>query len=134
MLRGENEHGQYALYVPTDEKLKRTWLDRHKDEAARKEVRKKFGPTMIGKVVEAKDPKLAARVSDLYEETIDQGAHPNVKAFLASAVQKNEKGELVLSVAYLNPGELEQILKTTIDVGQCVLALFNVVFPNFVEQ
>ncbi len=42
LLRGVIENAQYAFYVSTDASLKRTWLDRHKDEAARKEVRKKF--------------------------------------------------------------------------------------------
>ncbi|MBI1272140.1 hypothetical protein GC174_17065 [bacterium] len=133
LLRGVIENAQYAFYVSTDDSLKRTWLDRHKDEAARKEIRKKFGPTKIGEALETKDPALAARVSDLYDETIDLGAHPNVKAFLANAVQTNTKGELVLSVAYLNPGELEELLNRTLDVGNVTLDLFRAIFPKLVD-
>lgn len=133
LLRGVIENAQYAFYVSTDDSLKRTWLDRHKDEASRKEVRKKFGTTKIGEALETKDPALAARVSDLYDETIDLGAHPNVKAFLANAIQTNSKGEIVLSVAYLNPGELEELLKRTLDVGNATLDLFRAIFPNLVD-
>lgn len=133
LLRGVIENAQYAFYVSTDESLKRTWLDRHKDEAARKEVRKKFSPSKINEALEAKDAVLAARVSDLYDETIDLGAHPNVKAFLSNAVQTNTKGEIILSVAYLNPSELEDLLKRIQEVGSTVLDLFRAIFPNLVD-
>lgn len=133
LLRGVIENAQYAFYVSTDEALKRIWLDRHKDEASRKEVRKKFGPFKIGEALETRDATLAARVSDLYDETIDLGAHPNVKAFLANAVQTNTKGEIILSLAYLNPGELEELLKRTLEVGNATLDLFRAIFPKLVD-
>lgn len=133
LLRGVIENAQYAFYVSTDETLKRTWLDRHKDEAARKEVRKKFGPSRIGEALEARDPALASRVADLYDETIDLGAHPNVKAFLSNAVQTNKRGEITLSVAYLNPGDLEDLLHRILDVGDVVLAVFRAIFPKLVD-
>lgn len=133
LLRGVIENAQYAFYVSADETLKRTWLDRHKDDAARKEVRKMFGPSKIGDALKARDSALASRVADLYDETIDLGAHPNVKAFLANAVQTNTKGEIILSVAYLNPGELEELLKRVLDVGNVTLDVFRAIFPKLVD-
>ena len=133
LLRGVIENAQYAFYVSTDENLKRVWLDRHKDAAARKEVRKKFGGAQIGEALQAKDAALATRVADLYDDTIDLGAHPNVKAFIANAVQRNQKGEIILSVAYLNPGELQDLLVRTLEVGNVVLDVFRAIFPKLVD-
>jgi tetratricopeptide (TPR) repeat protein len=133
LLRGAIENAQYAFYVSGDEKLKQIWLNRHKDHAARQDVRAKFGPTKIGKALEAKDSKLAERVSRLYDQTIDRGAHPNVKTFLANALQRNEKGEITLSVAYLNPSDVEETIKITIEVGKTVLDIFGATFPDLVD-
>lgn len=73
------------------------------------------------------------QVHKLYHLTIDEGAHPNVKAFLANSAQVNARGELTVAVAYINPDEIDKALRSTIEVGMAVLDVFRLIFPKLID-
>ena len=133
LLRSCLENAQYAFYVSTDDSLRTIWLSRHKDDESRNKVREEFSAKKIEKAIKKQNKQLGERLVVLYDETIDHGAHPNVKAFFTNAVQENKAGQLTLSVTYLNPGYLQQVLEHTIEVGEVVLDLFRLVFPDLID-
>lgn len=134
VLRACLENAMYGFYVFGDTSLKKIWLDRYKGDPERKKVRDLFTVGKMDKALEAKDAELAKRVSQLYNTTIDDGAHPNVNAFFANSLQKNENKEITLAVAYLNPGELKTVLSQTIATGETVFDIFALTFPDFVAD
>jgi tetratricopeptide (TPR) repeat protein len=133
LMRGCLENALYAFYVSTDASLKGVWLARHDSEAAAKQVRDTFTIAKIKKALAQRDAALSAKVFQLYEHTIDEGAHPNVKAFFKNAVQQNESGGITLAVTYLNPDHNDELISATAEVGAIALELFKLVFGDLVE-
>jgi hypothetical protein len=133
VLRGCIENALYAWHVSTNEKLKRIWLDRHNDDASAKAVKKQFQIGEMKRNLSEKDSALGARVNTMYDESIDKGAHPNVMAFLSSAVQKNADGTLILTVNTLSPDQLDDILNATIGTGNLVFEIYKLIYPNLID-
>lgn len=79
LLRTSLESACYALLICRKPELGPIWAGRHDGEVQLKAARKVFR-TAVGDVVEdvvGKDPALGSFVSQLYEASIDLGAHPN---------------------------------------------------------
>lgn len=133
LLRGCIENALYAWHVSTDSNLKTIWLARHKDKKARDLVSSSFAIGPIQRSLTAKDQNVGRAVSTAYNETIDEGAHPNVKTFLDSAAQRNNEGVLLLSVSVLNPDQGDYILEKTIATGQLVFDIFTLIYPGVID-
>ncbi len=133
LMRGCLENALYAFYVSTDAALKDIWFSRHESEDAEKKVREMFTVNKIKKVLSQHNTALSEKASKLYDRTIDEGAHPNVMAFFQNAIQRNENGQIVLAVTYLNPDHTDELLRTIVNVGETVLELFKLVFGDLVE-
>ncbi len=133
LLRCCLENAQYCFYVSTDPILKQIWLNRHASKEAFKLVRNKFSNSKIEAALKQRDSGLGQTVCDLYNVTIDFGAHPNVKTFMANAFQTNSNGQIIFAVTYLNSGQIDQVTARTIEVGHTALSVFKHVFPNLVE-
>lgn len=79
LLRTSLESACYALLICRKPELAPIWASRHDSESQLKEARKAFRPAIANliKIVEAEDLELSIFVSELYEASIDFGAHPN---------------------------------------------------------
>ncbi len=76
------------------------------------------------------DPSLRDRAYGLYNETVDEGAHPNVNAFLKNALVENENGAINLRLNYLNPEQISDCLQRVIDLGRLVMDAFDTIFDE----
>lgn len=133
LLRGCIENAIYGIYVWKKPELKSVWLNRNASEADKQAMKDQFTINKIKKVLSLVNENLGDEIIQMYEETIDQGAHPNVKAFVDHAVQKNEDGALSLAVSILNPGQLDSALTNVAKTGVLVLRVFETMYPKLID-
>ena len=133
LLRGCIENAIYGFYVWKKSELKTIWLKRNDSEADKEAMKEKFTVSKIKRTLGEVDSNLRDEIMQMYEETIDQGAHPNVKAFVDHAVQKNVDGALSLAVSILNPDQLDSALANLTKTGELVLRVFKAMYPNLID-
>jgi hypothetical protein len=80
MHRSMLEYAAYALHINRNPDLTQVWLDRHQDEASREESRNAFSHKKVNKTVVAVNQHAGKRFEELYQWTIDTGAHPNERS------------------------------------------------------
>ncbi len=130
VLRGSVENALYAYRVFRSPKVKKYWFRRDDpDQEVREKAKRCFSIKEISTQMEATDPFLNERSAALYETLIQEGGHPNVQTFWRSAMQENERGQLRLSVSYLDPESAP--LQTVIESGEFCLWVFQIVFPEY---
>jgi hypothetical protein len=132
VLRSCLENTLYGLYLSRNPNSRETWLRRQDDAASKKKVKKEFKIGTFLDLAEAVDPKEGAVARQLYERTIDYGAHPNELA-LMQTLQINEGASNVeFKSNYLDGGTvaLRLALKTTAQVGVCSLSIFRTIYPE----
>lgn len=135
LLRGAIENAMYAFYVWKKPSAKDIWLGRDYSPAAKATAKGEFKVSKIYDAISSVDTALKDEVNFLYNQTIDSGAHPNVKTFIDHAVQKNQNGALVVAVTTLNPGEatLKKAMADVDATGQLVFKLFSAMYPDLIE-
>lgn len=132
LLRGCIEYSLYGFHLNKFPSLIQTWIGRDDSEASKKKARKTltFGK-MLFELKESSEATGSA-AQQLYERTIDAGAHPNPKTITLS-MKSEETDELVFfELAQLNNNPEILILgfKTCAQVGICSLKIFKLVFPE----
>lgn len=121
------EHAGYAKFIATDIKLSRLWAQRDQNLA---EIRKQFTNSAVRKVIEKEDADVAKVYQELYERSIDFGAHPNEKAVLGSVVPGTlDSGNMMITMLGGEGVQLHHGLRSCAQVGICSLKIFNLVFP-----
>ena len=130
VLRGCIEAGLYGLFVTANPDSFRIWLERHKDNSARAKCRGMFAAKGLFELLESRSKNAADVARNLYERTIDEGAHPNEKAILTNLRNVEDEEGVTFNLLYLTDDspELRGSLKTTAQVGICVLDIFALVF------
>ena len=83
-LRGALEMAMYAFHASTTKERTLTWLNRYDSEDARKACSREFTPRVMFPVLRLQDAGLGDIVGQLYERTIDYGAHPNAAGVLTT--------------------------------------------------
>jgi len=78
LTRSIIESAVYAWVCATSEEHRNAWEARERGDEERKAARRMFTWGGLLKRLEAADPRLAERIQGLYEQSIDQGAHPNI--------------------------------------------------------
>jgi len=132
LLRGCLEYSLYGFYFNRFPSAIQTWIGRDESEAGKKKARNTltFGKMLFELKESSEATGSAAR--QLYERTIDAGAHPNRKTITLS-MKREETDELVsFDLAQLNnnPEMLLFGFKTCSQVGICALKIFKLVFPE----
>lgn len=124
VLRACLEYSVYAFFVQGNRDKAEIWLKRSDDAASRKKVKDLFKITPM--LASLADPA----VTDLYERTIDFGAHPNELALTSTTRADTHDGSRRLEVASLvgDSPVLRVSLKTTAQVGVASLRTFKRVF------
>ncbi|MGF6432088.1 MULTISPECIES: hypothetical protein [Bradyrhizobium] len=121
------EHAGYAKLIATDIKLSRLWVQRDENLA---EIRKQFTNRAVRDAIEKDDREVAKVYQELYERSIDFGAHPNEKAVLGSVVPGTlDTGNLMITMLGGESVQLYHSLRSCAQVGICSLKIFNLVFP-----
>jgi hypothetical protein len=130
MMRSCLEYAGYALVIKDAPSLQQVFLNRHVDDASKREQRAEF---TIGKtiaVIGKFDAMLATIFKGFYDRTIDFGAHPNPVGMLTTLkMEKSEGGgTMVIDALTIEPEPLLHAMKTTAQVGLTALFVFQHIF------
>lgn len=128
VLRGCLENAMYCVRVYFNPKLKAIWLNRNEDRLA---VQNNFKVGDIWRDFDSVDDKtLGSRVHRLYDLTIDDGAHPNVNAFLQHSFHIDADGYITFGLNYLNPDGVESCIERIIEVADVCFEVFDWIFDQ----
>lgn len=130
VLRACLEYALYALHINANCALGEVWLRRHDDAASLRRVRQEFTHTAVMATLQGKDRNLEPVIQQLYERSIDFGAHPNERAITGSMTIQREPGRVELQQIYLHGDSLslDHGLKTTAQIGLGSLCIFQHIF------
>ncbi|MBW8015124.1 MAG: hypothetical protein FVQ82_02985 [Planctomycetes bacterium] len=139
LLRGCIENALYAHFIQTDPTLDTDspermfiWLKREDDEKSRKVCRNMFSYSKLKKNLINHSSELGSKISDLYEHTLDYGAHPNFLGHITTSDIKIDGG----SVDILVSGDTDICkvgLQTTVKVGVVSLKMFELIYGSRFE-
>lgn len=132
-LRGSIESSLYANAIVVEPHLQKVWLDRNKDKTSKEVCRSAFSINKMFRSIErAQEREFAERLKDVYEATIDFGAHPNSHSLLQSThIKELDGGKHAVNFAYihgLDSFELRQSLVACADVGVVVFFVALICF------
>jgi hypothetical protein len=132
VMRGCLENSLYGLYFHRNPRSFELWLRRHDDDAARRQVRNEFQISRLKTCLEEVDRDTAEVASQLYDKTIDFGAHPNVAALATGFRTANADDRRQFQVLYLtaDPEVVRGTLKSTAQAGVGSLLIFKNVFQQ----
>lgn len=123
------EHAGYALLIHSRPALGEVWLNRSSDK---KSVRGAFTNAAVRDALQKADQALAKIYSQIYEATIDFGAHPNEMALTGSMTVTSSANVRKYAVRYFDdrPLTICHAMKSSAEAGLCSLHVFQHVFPE----
>jgi hypothetical protein len=125
------EYALYALHIVTNPATGEKWLRRHGDTQSHKICREEFKHSNIILSLRKHDQRLYSIVEQLYNTTIDFGAHPNERAITGSMeITEKEMQQIYLHSDSLS---LEYGLKMSARVGLGSLHILRLVFKERFE-
>jgi len=126
------EYALYALHINLHPGLGETWIARHDNSDSLRAVRREFKYCTIIKTLQRQDNHLCSIVTQLYEKTIDFGAHPNERAITGSMEMHQGDKETRLMQIQLHGDtlSLDYVLKTTAQTGLGSLCIFQLLFKE----
>ena len=132
LMRSCLEYAMYGVHFHRHPELIEIWAHRGDGEKQKKAVRKSFKSIEMLDGVIALNNAIGLRAKDLYERTIDMGAHPNEVGFfgrLSITDAPSGDGKL-FQIRYLQGGEPAQLhaLKTAAQTGVCTLECFWLIY------
>ncbi len=134
LLRACLENTLYAFYIAENPEYAKVWTDRHDSEDQKRKCKNVFRVGNVMKALEAKSKGIAKEAKDLYDTTIDFGAHPNERSLFMNLEKKISGSGFNLNI--LNPDAtfmrtgLCYILLTT----STVFKIFSLIFPKEFSQ
>ena len=87
VLRGCLENSLYGLHISNNPDTREVWLRRHDNERCKRKCKIEFSVGNVFKTLNSRDINIHRIAKDLYETTIDYGAHPN-EIGLLSMIEK----------------------------------------------
>lgn len=134
LLRVCLEQGGYAHYIGDDHQRWERWMGRHDPRSRTQQDKWKdeFTQGKVARCIKVAHAGLGEVYSTLYDRTIDYGAHPNERGTsVAMTIEETEDGGRRLNTIYLHADGLllDFLLKTTAQVGICVLRIAQVIYP-----
>lgn len=132
VLRGCLENSLYGLHISNNPDTREVWLCRHDDEDSKRKCKNEFTAGNVFKTLGLRDTKIHRIAKELYETTIDYGAHPNELGLLSMMRKTQDEHKIDFMVDYLagNSMPLRLGLKMTARVGVCSLFIFKLVFKE----
>ncbi len=141
LLRTTLEWALYAAHVHENDERAEVWLRRHdgetpdgaptaESEKARNRVRSEFTVRRLWEGLEQRSAPICNIAKELYDDSIDSGAHPNERA-LSSSMRPESEGTFQLD--YFTPENslaLQAALRRICQVGVCCLEIFELLWPE----
>ncbi len=128
VIRGCLENAVYALHLQRNPDSQRVWLERKRNNNARKACRNLFTYGNTHKTLALEDTTLKDAVDALYQKCLDCGAHPNVDGHLGTSVVT----PWGCNVSMCHPGsELwKRALYATTNGGILALRVFGLIYGS----
>ena len=126
------EYAAYALHMQENPGYDSVWWDRNQSASQKRAAISSFAPGRLRETIDKRDRRLAEVFDELYERTIDFGAHPN-QSGVASSLSIDDGPERVSIVqTYLHADglQMDHALRTTAQVGICALRLAQFTMPE----
>lgn len=127
-LRGSIESALYGHAIVVKPHLQTIWLYRDKDKKTRDVCRNEFAAAKMFRILEdAHTKEFADLLRDIYESTIDFGAHPNSHSMVASIrIEKLEEGLGHLDFTYIHGTQSFELRQSLIACAEVGIAVFFV--------
>lgn len=131
-MRSVLEYALYAYFINTNQELADIWVNRHNGDEARKAAKNAFKISPIIKRFKEEQPELGDIVGDLYDRTIDWGAHPNANSLFGVLEIEEGTDSSLFKIAYLSGNhELnEMCLKNVAQVGVAWIKILQFIMPE----
>lgn len=134
-LRGSIESSLYANAMVVNPKLQDVWLKRDSDQKARQACRDEFtAGKMFHYLSKAHGKDFSVRLREIYDSTIDFGAHPNNHSMIRSIrLEELGTGGHALDFAYIHGSgsfELRQSLVACAEIGIAVFFVALICFEK----
>lgn len=131
-MRSVLEYALYAYFINKNPKLADIWANRQNGEEARKAVKNAFKISPIIKLLEEEHSVLGSVVNELYNRTIDWGAHPNANSLFGVLEIEEGADSSFFKVAYLsgNHDLNAMCLKNVAQVGIAWLKILQFIMPE----
>ena len=132
VLRGCIENSLYGLHISDNPDTREVWLCRDDDEDCKRKSKNEFTAKNVFNSLKSKDEKIHLIAKELYETTIDYGAHPNELGLLSMMRTTQDQHKIDFMVDYLtgNSTPLRLSMKMTARVGVFSLFIFKLVFKE----
>lgn len=98
-------------------------------------MKKEFTIRKVLDFLKSNDENLYTISNELYERTIDLGAHPNERAFFSVMKQKKDESKITFDSAYLigNEPALQLGIKSSGQIGICAFLMFQKIYEKRFE-
>ena len=132
VLRTCLESALYGLHIARNPSLREVWLRRSDSSQHKAQVLKEFQIRVLIDTLSKEDAHEAQVAKTLYDQCIDDGAHPNERGFMGNLKMEKGSDQIRFKVKYMNPEPLALALalKTTARVGVCALGIFRCVYKE----
>jgi hypothetical protein len=128
--RSTLEYAAYAVHIHHNPALGKVWFDRHENDAARKASIKAFKHEAVAASVTAANMHAGKRFKEMYEKTIDLGAHPNERSVTGN-MKMVEEPDRVIMLAIMQHDDsvfLDAALKVVAQCGMISLEMLEAVY------
>ena len=132
MLRASLENGLYGLRIAKNPNLRETWLRRNDSAKHKGLMLEEFKFSNLIDTLSQEDANEARVAETLYDQCIEQGAHPNELSLMQNLTMQEGAQCINFELKYMNPNSLAHslALKSTARVGVCVLGIFSRVYKT----
>jgi hypothetical protein len=134
VLRGCLENALYGIYFSRNQELSKIWLQRHKSEEFKKRVRNEFTSGKLLKFLESIDKDNYIIASELYDKTIDCGAHPNPRSLFQTMDIGKENDSVSIDYFITNTIPMQLCLKSCAQIGICSIDIFRNVYNKIFDS
>lgn len=132
LLRSCLENALYGLYLAKNPDSRETWLRRHDGDEQKQKVRDEFKIGTMLTLAKEINKKEGEAAQELYDRTIDYGAHPNELALMQTLHIKEGEKKVEFKIVYLEgvSEQLALVLKTTAQIGVCSISLLRDIYKK----
>lgn len=138
LIRGCLEYSLYGNYFFQYPEKAKIWISRHDSEDAYKKAKQECRITSMLEELKRQNAGIGNRAYSLYNKSIDQGAHPNIKALQEELKIENiDDGKAMKIELNFVSNDIDQIrscLKTNSLVGLCALDIFQSIYKEHFDK
>lgn len=134
MFRACIENALFGYYIHKHPELGVIWVERHKNKKAEKLVRKNFYFSDIFKSLKSQDPKVGPGIEDMYDKSIDFGAHPNVHSIALNLRDTDDGQKIIFEIFNTDTCILKDCLLANARFGLGCLSVFRLIYTEELQN